>query len=33
MLAKGNAPKVRFAAARREPVRDIPEGRQGKRPA
>ena len=29
MLAKGKAPKVLVAAARREPVADIPEGRRG----
>ena len=30
MQAKGKTPKVRIAAARREPVRNIPEGRQSK---
>jgi len=30
MLAKGKAPKVRTAAARQEPVCDIPEGRRRK---
>ena len=33
MLAKGKAPKVSAAAARREPVTDSPEGRRGFDPA
>jgi len=33
MLAKGKAPKVFTAAARREPVADLPEGRWAARPA
>ncbi len=32
MLAKGKAPKVLAAAARQEPVVDIPEGSRGERP-
>ena len=33
MLAKGKAPKVLIASARKEPVADIPEGREAEMPS